>query len=321
MLSRVAEQLYWLGRYVERAENTARLVKVNGNLVLDLPRAVTQAWEPLIGITGSGAAYRQRYADFEERNVVRFLIGDTQNPGSILSSLSAARENTRTIRDILPRESWELVNELYLHAKEGLGAGLSKRGRFEYLDRVILGAQTFVGMVQGTMNHNAGYDFLRIGRIIEQADMTTRIIDVRSADLLPDESSGLLPFENIQWISVLKSLSGYQMYRQKMQSRVRRADVLRFLLQDDEFPRAFYRCVTVLGDSVRQLPRAEAVQRSLARLQRAAQGADIVRLAESHGALHAFVDELQIGLAPVHDEIARTWFLPEASAAAQVQAA
>ncbi|MDX1529610.1 MAG: alpha-E domain-containing protein, partial [Gammaproteobacteria bacterium] len=113
MLSRVAENLYWLGRYMERAENTGRIVNVNGNLLLDLPKGIAPGWQPLIEITGSGNFYRKSYNDFEERNVVKFLVGDPQNPGSIISSLSMARENARTIRDIIPRESWELINELY----------------------------------------------------------------------------------------------------------------------------------------------------------------------------------------------------------------
>ncbi len=112
MLSRVAENLYWLGRYVERAENTGRIVNVNANLLLDLPKGIAPGWKPLIEITGSADLYRKSYDDFEERNVVRFLVGDAQNSGSIISSLSAARENARTIRDIVPREAWEQVNEL-----------------------------------------------------------------------------------------------------------------------------------------------------------------------------------------------------------------
>ena len=216
MLSRVAENLYWLGRYHERAENIARLGGVNAVLLLDLPKGLAPGWEPLVDISGARADYTARHADFGERAVVGFLIGDTAHAGSLLASLAMLRENARTVRDFLPREVWELINEIYLGARDDLPSGLSKRGRHAYLRSVIRGAHTLTGMLTAAMNHDAGYEFLRLGRVIERADMTARIIDVRTATLIPDERTGLRPFENIQWMSVLKSLTAYQMYRRKM---------------------------------------------------------------------------------------------------------
>lgn len=319
MLSRVAENLYWLGRYMERAENTGRIINVNGNLLLDLPKGIAPGWQPIIEITGSGDLYRKSYNDFEERNVIKFLVGDPQNPGSIISSLSMARENARTIRDIIPRESWELINELYLHARENVQSGLAKRGRYDYLKRVIRGAQTFVGLSDGAMSADAGHEFLCLGRIVERADMTTRIIDVRSASLIPEETSGLLPFENIQWISVLKSLTAYQMYRQHVQARVRRAEALRFLLLNDAFPRSVLRCVVLADESLEELPRSDAPRNAVARLKKTVKGGNIAKMAESNSALHAFIDDLQIELGRVNNEIARTYFHIEESAKAQTQ--
>ncbi len=319
MLSRVAENLYWLGRYVERAENMGRIVGVNAQLLLDLPRGIAPGWAPLIAITGSGDVFANRYDDFSERNVVRFLLGDPENPGSLLSSLSFARENARTMRDYLPREAWELINELYHFARDELNSGLSKRGRYAYLKHVRREAQSLTGLLLGAMNHDEGQRFLTIGRVLERADMTTRIIDVRSASLLPEETPELRPFENIQWMSVLKSLTAYQMYRRKMQVRVRRADALRFLLLDDEFPRAFYQCVQVADTDMAMLPRSDGPRRQLARVKRLVQGAEIETLAKSNEALHAFIDELQIGLGEVHLEIHRTYFLLDTSAASQAQ--
>lgn len=307
MLSRVAENLYWLGRYTERAENMARIVSVNANLLLDLPKGIAPGWQPLIAITGSNGLFRECYGDYEERSVVRFLVGDSENPDSILSCLVMARENARTIRDIVPREGWEAINELYLFAKENLQSGLSKRGRYAYLKEIFRSAHTIGGMIAGTMNHDAGYDFLRSGRNLERADMTTRIIDVRSASLLPEETASLRPFENIQWVSVLKSLTAYQMYRRAMQVRVRRADVLRFLFQNPVFPRAVYRCVAVVEECVGRLPRNEAPLRVLGRVKRTLQGADVAALTQS--AVHEFIDQLQIGLGQIHEEIAKTYFL------------
>ena len=164
------------------------------------------------------------------------------------------------------------------------------------------------------MNHDEGYNFLTIGRLLERADMTTRIIDVRSNSLLPDTTSELRPFTGVQWMSVLKSLSGYQMYRQKMHSRLVRAKVLEFLLRDTEFPRAVARCASLIDKGLRELPRNEDSIRMLGGLQRALQRGAVAELAEDQQALHDYLDELQVHLANVHSEIERTWFLPEHAA-------
>jgi uncharacterized alpha-E superfamily protein len=310
MLSRVAENLYWLGRYVERAENTARMVNVNANLLLDLPKGTTPEWQPLVAITGADGLYRERHGPgYDERTALRFLIAETTNPGSMLSSLSLARENARTIRDFIPREAWEQINEMYLHAKDNLASGLSKRGRYPYLKRVILGAQTLTGMLAGTMTNDAGYDFLRIGRNLERADMTIRLLDVRSASLLPDDPHALRPFENILWMSVLKSLTAYQMYRRKMQARVRRQDVLSFLFKDTDFPRAFLHCLSVVEHGLWRLPRNDVPLRATSRVQRTVQGAEVAAMSQAE--LHAFIDQLEIAIGHLSDEISRTYFLAQ----------
>jgi uncharacterized alpha-E superfamily protein len=309
MLSRVAENLYWLGRYVERAENTARMVMVNGNLLLDLPQDMALGWQPLIAISGSAELYASLNEDTDERSVVRFLVADVRHPGSIVSSLAMARENCRTIRDIVPREVWEFINELYHQTRDESSAGVSKRGRHAYLRTVIRGGQTIAGMLLGTMSHDTGYSFLRAGRLLERGDMTARIVDVRSASLLPDEATGLLPFENIQWISVLKSLTAYQMYRQHLQVRVRRADALRFLLTDDKFPRAVYRCAAQVDATLERLPRSDEARRAASRLMRLVRSADLDALVEDNAALHGFVDRLQLGFGELNDASTAAYFL------------
>ena len=257
MLSRVAENIYWMARYIERAENTARLIMVNTNLLLDLPKGLQPGWQPIIEILGTEEYFLQHYEEFNERSVLKFLIADPQSPSSILHSLRLARENARTIRDIIPREAWEQVNDLYLMAKGNATSGYSKKGRYDYLKHIVLGAQTITGLLAGTMLHDVGYDFLRMGRNLERAEMTTRIIDVRSANLL-EEHEGLTPFENIQWMSVLKSLTAYQMYRRNIQVRVRRKDVLKFLLKDKKFPRSFFHTLLEVKSCLQNLPRNEA---------------------------------------------------------------
>jgi len=313
MLSRVAENLYWMARYLERTENVARLITVNTNLLLDLPRRVLPGWAPLIEITGSREIFAKQYAEPDERSVVKFLVGDAANPGSILSSLDLARENARTVRDFIPREAWEQVNELYLYAKNHQASGLGRRRRYEYLRGVILGVQQIAGLLAGTMTHDEGYDLLRMGRNLERADMTIRIIDVRSENLLPGKSEELTPFENIQWVSVLKSLSAYQMYRRAMQVRVRRPDVLRFLFKERLFPRAIYYTISEVENCLKHLPRREVPLGSVSRLRELITGSQPELLDQA--GLHLFIDDLELGLIELNSAISDTYFLPGGSSA------
>lgn len=317
MLSRVAENIYWMARYVERAENTARIVTVNANLLLDLPKGIAPGWRPLVDITGANPLFEEHYKDYSERNVVRFLLADERNSGSILAALVAARENCRTIRDFVPREVWELLNEIYLFAREDLAKGMTKGGRHAYLKRVIQGAQNINGLLSGTMLHDQGYDFLHLGRFLERADMTTRIIDVRSANLLPEEATELRPFETIQWVSVLKSMTAYQAYRRSEQIRVLRGPVLRFLFQNGAFPRSVVHCIEALRTSLSKLPRNDSALRVAGRLKRNLEGTEPRRLNQQQ--LHAFIDDLQVGIGDLHEELARTWFPPPPEAQTQSQ--
>jgi len=305
MLSRVAENIYWMARYIERAENTARLIMVNTNLLLDLPTHVQLGWQPIIEILGCEKYYLAQYDDFEERSVLKYLIADAESANSILTALRLARENARTIRDIIPREAWERINDMYFAAKSNAASGYSKKGRFNYLQQIILGAQTNTGLLAGTMLHDMGYDFLKMGRNLERADMTTRIIDVRSADLLPEHES-LTPFENIQWMSVLKSLTAYQMYRRTIQERVNRPDVLKFLLKDKTFPRSFFHALLEVKSCLKHLPRNKIVITELNEIGKKVLRVDQAILKQDE--LHKFIDELQMGLAELHSRISQNYY-------------
>lgn len=307
MLSRVAEKLYWMARYLERAENTARVINVNTNLLLDLPRKVQPGWAPLIDITGGEDLFRQNYTDADERSVLKFLVGDTVNPSSILASLGQARENARTVRDYLPREAWEQLNELHIFAKTHLAIVLGHKRRYEYLRGIIVGVQQITGLLAGTMTHDEGYEFLRMGRNLERADMTIRIIDVRSANLLPDSSEELTPFENIQWMSVLKSLSAYQMYRRAVQSRVRRPDVLKFLFMEPLFPRSFQHSLSEVGNCLALLPRNEAPTTHVVRAQRIVKTSGPETMSQTQ--LHQLIDLLEMNLVDLDAAITATYFL------------
>ncbi|HLA70257.1 MAG TPA: alpha-E domain-containing protein [Steroidobacteraceae bacterium] len=306
MLARVVENVYWLSRYIERAENTARIIGVNTNLLLDLPGGIAPGWLPLVDICGNRAEFNIKGTKGEERDVVQFLIADKENPGSICSSLTAARENARTLREILPTEAWELLNEFFAAFNKDLATGINKRTRFDFLKRIVVALQTLAGMLDGTMNRNDAHAFSTLGRNLERADMTSRIVDVRSAQLLPAETPELRPFETVQWMSVLKSLSGYQMYRLRMRTRVKRTDVLQFLLRDDQFPRSCQYCLTQLATSLKPLPRSEGVLDVLEGAAKFIERAPLATLDQP--GLHELIDNIQLHIHNVHNGIAESYF-------------
>lgn len=312
MLARVVENVYWLARYLERAENTARLISVNTNLLLDLPKGLAPGWQPLIDITGSRAIFDTRGSRTDERDIVQFLLADPENPGSIVSSLKMARENARTLRDVFPTDVWELLNQFFLDFVEELPAGLNKRTRFNFLKRIVVTSQTLIGALDGTMNRNDAYTFLMLGRNVERADMTSRIVDVRSAQLLPEDAPELRPFDTIQWVSVLKSLSGYEMYRLSRRTRVSRWDVLEFVLRGEQFPRACVFCLRQLEQCLLALPRSAGVLDALAGVIRFMGEADLAALDQP--GLHELIDRLQVYIIGVHDGIAQTYFPSRAGA-------
>ncbi|SFB79035.1 Uncharacterized conserved protein, Alpha-E superfamily [Marinospirillum celere] len=311
MLSRVAENIYWLARYLERAEDTARLISVNSHLLLDFPARTRLGWDSLIEITSTAETFDALYDTRDETNVLQFLCGNQQYPGSILSSLAAARENLRTTREVMPRSSWEEVNRLYLEVRKQVATGILPRNRDAFLKKVIRSCQVVTGLLEGSLSHTQVKTFLEMGRHLERADMTTRILDVRSANLLPKTAEELTPFENLQWMSLLKSLTGYQMYRQQVRLRVRGPDVLRFLLQDKVFPRAVAFCLRQISQSLAQLPRHEEVQPQVDELVKLLIAADVDALAVEPENLHAFIDELQLGLNELHLAVVNTWFVIE----------
>jgi len=319
MLSRVAERIYWLGRYLERIENTARLVNVYGNVLLDLPRPAKLVWESLIAITGSGPAFAERYSRADERNVVKFYLADRGNPASIFSSCAAARENARTVREIVPASTWEAINDLHIYLTEHVEGALVRRGRDAFLTHVIHACQFIVGGLAGTMSRDAAYQFLRAGRYLERADMTSRIVDVGSANVFPwvswmhgggqaGDRGETSPYESILWMSVLRSLNALQMYRRLVPERVLADEVVGFLLQDQAFPRAVAHCLKSVVSCLEHLPRHDAALGAAHATLRHVREADVPKLL--HSGLFDFIDQMQIEFNALHDVICNTWFLP-----------
>ena len=302
MLARVAENLYWMARYLERAEDTARLINATTMMLMDMPRGASFGWEDLLRVVGLDEAFHQHYDEASETAVMSFLIQDERNPSSIFACVRHARENTRTFREVLPRESWEWVNELYLYASTHMTHALDRRKRFEVLTEIIRRRQAVVGLLSGTMSRDEAFQFMRLGRNVERADMTTRVLDVSYAINLPLQDS---QYHDLIWMSVLQALSGHQMYRRHVGARATDYKVLAFLLNDIPFPRSVRHCLHEIQFALDELPGAEPMRR-LQGMLNLVDSADYRVLAIN--GLHEFCDEFQARLADLNDVIGQTYF-------------
>ncbi len=249
MLARVAESIYWMSRYVERAENVARFIEVNLNLMLDLPVGSTQQWQPLVATTRDPAQFSKRYGAATPHNVIELLIFDLKNVNSIRSSIRAARENARSVREIISSEMWEQLNEFYLRVNSALDDPSSRTDPQNLLRAVRRSGHLFTGVTDATMTHNESWNFCRLGRMLERADKTSRILDVKYFLLLPNAEDVGTTSDDIQWAAVLRSASAFEMYR-KSHGRIAPDRIVEFLLLEREFPRAIQYCLVHARDSV-----------------------------------------------------------------------
>ena len=248
LLSRAAEAVYWMARYIERAENVARFIDVNLHLQLDLPLEPAHQWQPLIDTSGDAEVYRERYGKARKAIVIKFLVWDTSNLNSISSCLRAARENARSVREIISSEMWEQVNSMYLRIQSQRALQDSER-LAEILRGIRLGCHMFEGITDATMSYNEAWHFLRLGRQLERADKTSRILDVKYFMLLPSVNAIGSPYDDIHWSAVLKSVSGFEMYR-KRHGRITPRSIVDFLVLDREFPRAIRHCLRASDESL-----------------------------------------------------------------------
>ena len=307
MLSRAAERVYWAGRYLERAENTARIVQQYSQLLLDLPDEVEVGWRELIKIFGAGSTFKADKQDDEEHAILEFLLSDPHSGSSLNYCIRMARDNIRNLRDLLPQESWENANELHQFARRRLKATAEGEDRFEVLSNCIGRCQQINGVLAGTMSHESPYFFLTLGQSIERADMTSRIIDVAAAYLQQNERI-VLRYGSTLWTNVLKSVSGFQMYRQYYQPQVEGIAVIDFLLNDEAFPRAVRASILHARGTAKSLPRCDHLLHSLDKANHALPSP----LPEDlDGAMVSdMMDTLQKRLAAAHTAVVDTWFLP-----------
>ncbi|MGB5209474.1 MAG: alpha-E domain-containing protein [Gammaproteobacteria bacterium] len=305
MLSRSAERVYWAGRYIERAENTARIIQQYSQLMLDLPEEVGVDWNELVEIFGAADSFAGGNGAPEEQRILEFLVSDSESSSSLAYCIRMARDNIRNSRDLLPQESWENVNELYQYSRRNLASSTQGEDRFEVLSVCIGRCQQIRGILAGTMSHHSPFHFLTIGQNLERADMTSRIIDVAAAYLQQNERL-VLRYGSTLWTNVLKSVSGFQMYRQYRQPSVEGLRVIDFLLNDGAFPRSVLACIGTARQTAARLRRGERLIAALDQVQSL-----IPALLPSDldgAAVSELMDALQKELAKAHLAVVSTWF-------------
>lgn len=306
LLSRVAENIYWGARYLERAEDTARVVRSFTELILDLPTGVASSWEPLLAIAGSRAQFDAGHIRANESDIVRFLVADEANHGSVVASVAQARENLRTAREVLPREAWQAVNDLYLFTRNDREAGVDRRSRARHLTRVITDSQRLDGVLTGSMRRDEAYELWRLGQVIERADMTTRVLGVRAASLLAAEHTDEIDdFDEVQWMGVLRSLTALQMYQRSHRGPIDGESVVQFLLFDATFPRSVAGAVQRIREAFGRLPHPEATRPSVDELERLLR--TLPSQATDGHALDTAMDLVQVALGAVHTSVHDTF--------------
>jgi uncharacterized alpha-E superfamily protein len=311
MLSRVADAIYWMGRYIERAENVARFIDVNLHLMLDLPVDPKGQWDPLITATGDHEMFQKRYGDATAENVIRFLTFDADYPNSIIASLRAARENARQVREIISSEMWEQINRFYLMVTDASRNNQAFNRSHQFFEDVKLNSHLVTGLMEATMSHGEPWHFARMGCLLERADKTSRILDVKYFILLPKVEYVNSPYDNIQWAAVLKSVSGLEMYR-KQYHRINPKSVCEFLIFDRQFPRAIRYCLTSTETSLYAITGnlagtvSNAAERRLGRLRADLDYADIEEVFQK--GMHEYLDRLQTKLNEVGNALSAIFF-------------
>jgi uncharacterized alpha-E superfamily protein len=312
MLSRKAEALYWVGRYLERAEATARRfdVEYHSRLESELAGTATLPWHALLFSSGDETAYRERYGDEEERSLLHFLILDRNNPNSTRACVTAARENARGIRDLISSEMWEELNRFHLDLNEETLESLLRRTPHDLLQWVKRSCWLFGGITERTMTRGEGYQVLQCGKFLERAESTARLLDGKSYAMLNADAAVAGALDLHQWMALLKSVGAYEAFR-KTQAGMAPTDIMAFVLLDALFPGSIRFSIAEVEAALRTVsngdyagPDNEALRtagRLLATLVHA-------RSDDAVGGLHSYLTRLVEECAALHHAIVRTYF-------------
>jgi uncharacterized alpha-E superfamily protein len=313
MLSRVANSIYWLNRYIERAENVARFIDANYHMALDIPNNASDQWMPLINTTGDHELFKKQNKSANRENTIEFLVFDRNNPNSIYSCVRAARENARSVREYISSEMWEQINTFYLMINAA-AKDVSMDLPHKFFVDVMTASHTFSGITDATMNHGEGWHFGRLGRMLERADKTSRILDVKYFILLPSVDYIGSYYDNLLWGALLRSASAFEMYR-KRHGRISPKKIVEFLLLDPHFPRAVHYSIITAVISMKNITGsahgtfANSAEQQLGRLLSDFNFASLDELLEQ--GLHEYLDQTQTRLNSVGAAIHEVFFSPQ----------
>ena len=321
LLSRSAESLFWLARYVERAENLARILDVNETFSRDSLGG--QNWRSVLQLYGDEARFAERHGAATAQSVLRFYVTDASNETSIAAAVRMARENARSLRPLISNEMWTQLNALH-NRLAALGDGaLAAGNRSRLFGQIKEACQTHVGVTEGTFYRDQGWYFGRMGRYIERADQTTRMLDIKYHLLLPEAADVGSPFDVSQWNALLRSAAGYQAFRRLHPEGIAPARVAAFLLLDPRFPRSVALCVREAGSLLGELRSRHGLRggtgaaEELDRLRALLGALPIAEILRK--GLHEFLDLLQRQLIAVTDDLAGTFFGHRAQGQSQSQ--
>ena len=256
MLSRVANSLYWMARYIERSENIARIVDVNLQLLLDIrnldEKRLTAYWLPIVQATGDEEAFFKKHTHATGKAVTEFLVFEMENPNSLLQSICQARENARMVRDQITVEIWEELNRLYWFVKTPQARQAWEESPTDFFQQIKGASLHLIGLTYSTLIQNEGWWFTQVGKFIERADKTSRILDVRSQSL-PAKGATLTQNEAFEWQALLRSCSAADAYKSINGADINPRLIVEFLLLNEDFPRSARFCVDELNHALRRI--------------------------------------------------------------------
>jgi uncharacterized alpha-E superfamily protein len=292
MLSRTAQNLFWLSRYIERAENTARLLDVTYRMSLMPSIADQQAsqWRPLLMIGHRAEDFVARHGDTSAESVIEYMGFDRQNQSSILACIAAARENARAERSAISTEMWESLNDTYHELQAKKYNDFAKEGVRVFFDWVKQRSHLFRGVTFGTMYRDDAFHFIRVGTFLERADNTARILDIKYHQLLPAKANGDGSVDYYQWGALLRSVSAFRAYRQVYRDTIDPQKIAKLLILDADMPRSLLYCLDELQNTLGTLcdARPRECQRLAGELHASLKYGRIDRIVA--GGLHQFLD-------------------------------
>ena len=316
MLSRVAESLFWIGRYIERADNIARLLDVNLNILIDFKdlndSRLVEHWEPIIRSTGDWDLFKSLGYKSSSRAATDFLTFDRENPNSIINCLISARQNARIIRDQIPSEVFEAINDTYRDLRDSGSEEVWKEGPYQFYQKIQTFSQLFQGMVDSTVVRGLGYYFMETGKFVERADKTSRILDIKYHILLPSVTDVGGVVDTAQWTAVLRSCSAFEAYHRNYVTNVDSALVTEFLIFSARFPRAIRFSLSKVIENLHLISNkredrfSNEAERECGRLFSDLTYISVDDVLEQ--GLHEYLDYLQTRLNSVGEAIGETFF-------------